>query len=218
MAQLAKEEAVDLFVVGTELVTTETHEPEWRALITQLRAITGSSIPYVYGANWDPGPLQVKWWDALDYIGVDAYYPLATRANSTVAELMAAWHAAPTASGPHDILGELKDLSTKLNKPLMFAEIGYTTTDACAVGNHAGGKLSMQAQANSFDAFFPPFHSYAYIISHRQTLLKLSSWPCTTSHGSPVCSSGIGRRTHTEGAGVMAVHFRLHLQASYQSR
>jgi hypothetical protein len=121
MAQIAKEEAVDLFVVGTELVTTETHEPEWRAVIARLRDITGSSIPFVYGANWSPGPLQVKWWDALDFIGVDAYYPLATKANSTVAELVAAWGAAPTKTGPHDVLSELKALSTKLKKPLLFA-------------------------------------------------------------------------------------------------
>ena len=42
---------MDLFIIGTELVLTETREKEWRAIIAALRAVTGG-IPYTYGANW----------------------------------------------------------------------------------------------------------------------------------------------------------------------
>ena len=135
MAELAKDQAVDLFVVDTELITTEAREAEWRTLIAALRNITGPDMPYVYGANWSPGPTNVGFWDALDYIGVDAYYPLAERANSSVAQLTRAWRAAPGKGAEGgDIVGQLKALSDKHGgKPIMFAEIGYTTTDACAV-------------------------------------------------------------------------------------
>ena len=35
---------------------------------------------------------NVKWWEALDYIGVDAYYPLPTASeNPSVDDLEAAW-------------------------------------------------------------------------------------------------------------------------------
>jgi hypothetical protein len=154
MAQVAADENVELFIVGTELITTEPREADWRALIKQLRTAVKGTAQLVYGANWSPGPAHVPWWDALDYIGVDAYYPLTTsRTNPGVPALAAAWHNNP-AMGGLDLVGSLKNLSASVGKPLMFCEIGYTTTAACAAGNHAGGDLDMQAQADAYSAFF----------------------------------------------------------------
>ena len=80
MARLCVDEHVPLLVVGTELVTTVPQEAHWRALIAALRNATAAASPpvaFVYGANWSPGPAKVPWWDAVDLIGVDAYYPVA---------------------------------------------------------------------------------------------------------------------------------------------
>jgi hypothetical protein len=153
MADLAVQQNVDLLVVGTELVSTQTQEDSWRLLIEKLRNKTkDQNIPFVYASNWDPGPVNVKFWDTMDYIGVDAYYPLATTANSSVDDLRKAWRDSPKNG---DIIESLSNLSaTYSDKPILFTEIGYTTTDACAVGNHAGGNRSMQAQANAYEAFF----------------------------------------------------------------
>jgi hypothetical protein len=158
MAQIAASENVELFIVGTELITTETREEEWRALIKVLRqAVSGATVvapKFVYGANWSPGPTHVSWWDALDFVGVDAYFPLTTAStNPGVPALAAAWHSNP-AMGGLDLVGSLRNLSSSVGKPLMFCEIGYTTTTACAAGNHAGGALDMQAQADAYSAFF----------------------------------------------------------------
>ena len=153
MAALARAHAADLFVVGTELITTEPREAQWRSLLTALRAAAGPAVPFVYGANWSPGPAAVPFWDAseLDYIGVDAYYPLATAAGASRVQLAAAWSASPRSG---NIVAALGALSAKHGKPVIFAEIGYTTTDACAVGNHAGGAISLTAQATAYQAFF----------------------------------------------------------------
>ena len=68
MAQIAADEKVELFIVGTELITTEGREADWRSLIAKIRAVT-KDIKLVYGANWDPGPSNIAWWDALDLWG-----------------------------------------------------------------------------------------------------------------------------------------------------
>ena len=33
----------------------------------------------------------MQWWDAVDYIGIDAYYPLTGVNNPTPAQLQSAW-------------------------------------------------------------------------------------------------------------------------------
>lgn len=155
MASLAVSENVDLFVVGTELSTTESQEYLWRKLIAEIRNITDTAptkISLSYGANWSPGPDNVRFWDAVDYIGVDAYYPLAKTAGSTVEELVDSWGST---SKPGSILADIKNLSNAYNnKPVLFLELGYTSTAACAVGNHAGGVRNLQAQADAYTAFF----------------------------------------------------------------
>jgi hypothetical protein len=73
MAQFAAQEQVDLFVIGTELITTEPNEELWRSLISKIKSVTGK-IPLVYAANWSPGPQNIKWWDVVDLIGVDVSF------------------------------------------------------------------------------------------------------------------------------------------------
>ena len=63
----------DGFVVGTELDRTLRFEDEWRALIADVRAHTGA--PLTYAANWTDYQ-RVPFWDALDVIGIQAYFPL----------------------------------------------------------------------------------------------------------------------------------------------
>ena len=50
-----------------------------------------------YAANWGAidqnvgGYQNVPWWNQLDYIGIDAYFPIASQNNTTLAGLTAAW-------------------------------------------------------------------------------------------------------------------------------
>lgn len=149
MAELVVEEKIPLFVIGTELVTSVKHESQWRALIKTLRAAVAKSsvnVEFTYGSNWDPGPGHVSWWDAVDLIGVDAYYPVAKHPSPTAAELAAGW--AP-------IVADLSAISAAHGgKRVLLVEVGYTTTDACAMGNHAGGAPSLEAQASAYEAVF----------------------------------------------------------------
>lgn len=104
----------DAFVVGNELDLTVRHEKEWRALIASVRERFAG--PLTYAANWDRYHL-VPFWDALDVIGIQAYFPLATDGGqASDAELLRGWQRA---------LEPLRTLSRKVNREVLFTEIGY---------------------------------------------------------------------------------------------
>jgi hypothetical protein len=73
----------------------------------------------VYASNWDESYREC--WKDLDYIGVDAYFPLpAGNTPPSVEELKAAWNE-PT-SGP---IKKMEDLHNTLGIPVILTEVGY---------------------------------------------------------------------------------------------
>ena len=76
----------DGFVVGTELDRMLTFEEEWRALIAEVRQHTDA--PLTYAANWTDYR-QVPFWDALDVIGIQAYFPLTEDPEPTTRRISA---------------------------------------------------------------------------------------------------------------------------------
>ena len=79
-AELAEAQQAEQFCVATELSGTIRREAEWRAVIDAVRE--AYSGPLVYASNHGVES-SVAWWDALDYIGVDAYYPLTSSTDWT---------------------------------------------------------------------------------------------------------------------------------------
>jgi hypothetical protein len=112
-ARLAEEEHADLFCVGVELDAARHRDEDWRAVIAAVRALY--SGPLVYAANWKR-ERDISWWDALDYAGVDAYFPVAPSAGASVAEIVAAWRP---------LAAELRAWSERIRKPVVLTEIGY---------------------------------------------------------------------------------------------
>lgn len=66
----------------------------------------------------------VKFWDALDFIAVSAYYPLSDHINPTVDEVKEAWIP---------IMETLQETSIKYDKKVIFAEIGYASFDRAPI-------------------------------------------------------------------------------------
>lgn len=112
-AALAEREKMDAFAVGTELCGTTSRTADWRKLIAKVRAVYHGSLTYC--ANWEEAG-RVAFWDALDFIGIQAYYPLSSSARPTPAELGASWDR---------ISADLEPLSRKAGRPVVFTEIGY---------------------------------------------------------------------------------------------
>ena len=64
----------DIFCVGTELSKLSKHDAEWRRIIGDVRKIYKG--PLTYAAVQGPEFETLQFWDALDYIGLNNYYPL----------------------------------------------------------------------------------------------------------------------------------------------
>ncbi|MGC8667026.1 MAG: glycoside hydrolase family 113 [Chthonomonadales bacterium] len=120
-ADLAASEKAELFCVGVELDGTRHREADWRQVVSSVRKRYKG--PLTYAANWNR-ETDIAWWDALDYVGVDAYYPLADRPGRSVEDLKAAWR-------PY--VQRLRDLSARVRKPILFTEIGYRSSIRAAM-------------------------------------------------------------------------------------
>ena len=117
-AKIAEASRVKIFCIGTELGGMVASRPLYfPSLIAAVRKVYSGKI--TYAANWDDYK-RFGQWELLDYIGVDAYFPLSPEKEPTLETLMQSWKP---------IKQELKDLHSKTGKPILFAEFGYRNSD-----------------------------------------------------------------------------------------
>jgi hypothetical protein len=121
-AALADSIGAAALCVGCELEGTSAREADWRRIIAAVRRVYKG--PLTYAANWNGEYERVAFWDALDFIGVQAYFPLAARPQRDVDSLSAAW--AP-------IRARLAAVAARTGKPIVFTEIGYRSERGAAV-------------------------------------------------------------------------------------
>ncbi|MCB1054609.1 MAG: hypothetical protein KDD11_03755 [Acidobacteria bacterium] len=120
-AAFAGRAGVPIFAVGVELEGTTSHEAEWRSLIAEIRRVFPGRL--TYAANWDRVD-AVPFWDALDLVGVQAYFPLSDADGPDETALGAGWARE---------LDRLGALSHRLgDKPVVFTEIGYNRSPVAA--------------------------------------------------------------------------------------
>jgi len=103
----------DGFVVGSELDLTLGHEDAWRRIIAEVREATPAAL--TYAANWTDYA-RVPFWDALDVIGIQAYFPISDRASPDLPALEAGWSAR---------MDELRRFAAGQNRKVVFTELGY---------------------------------------------------------------------------------------------
>lgn len=120
-ARFAEKVGAPLFSVGIEYEATTHREDEWRRIIAEIRQVYSGQL--TYAANWDKID-KVPFWDALDLIGVQAYFPLSSESAPSRETLERGWDAP---------LSTLRGLSARHgNKPVVFAEIGYDLSSSAA--------------------------------------------------------------------------------------
>lgn len=151
-ARLAAKYNVELLCIGTELsnTTIPRWEAQWIGIITAIKAVYKG--PITYAANWDEYE-TVSFWPAVDYIGMDAYFPLTDKTNPAKEELVQGWE-----KNADTIEGWLK--TSKLNKGVIFTEVGYDTIEGSnkqpwrVLPTLAKYKESQEEQANCLEALF----------------------------------------------------------------
>lgn len=149
-AKLAESLQLDIFCIGTELELFVKNRPQfWNSLIKKIRSIYSGEL--TYASNWDEYR-RVTFWSQLDFIGIDAYFPLSDAKTPTVKELEQKWQ-------PHK--SEIKSVQQQFNKPILFTEFGYRSVDFATKepwnSAHINGQVNMQVQQNGLQAIYNVF-------------------------------------------------------------
>lgn len=141
-ALLASWSGSELFSVGVELSRTLGREAEWRDLIAAVRLFYGGAV--TYSGNWDGDLDKAPFWDLLDLVGVDAYFPLAASPEAGPEEL---------ARGAREVVARLEAAARRTGKPLLLTEVGFAARKAAWTAPHAeGGEPSGRDQAAAYEA------------------------------------------------------------------
>ncbi|MDA1121138.1 MAG: hypothetical protein O2887_11715 [Bacteroidetes bacterium] len=148
-AKIADSLSVDLLCIGTEFRIAARERPDfWYDLIKKVRKVYKGNL--TYAANWD-NIEQVDFWDKLDYIGIDAYFPLTESETPSVDELKEAWQIHKET---------IEELSLDFKKPVLFTEYGYKSSSACCASPWEEDResvVNMPCQRNGYEALFATF-------------------------------------------------------------
>ena len=148
-AQLADSAQIDLFCIGTELDKVAIQRQNfWRNLMRKVRNVYHGELTYC--ANWD-NYKSIEFWDDLDFIGISAYFPISDKRSPSYNEAMAGWR-------PFAI--ELENFQKKYLKPVLFAEVGYKSTEYAGSKpwlDYTDNKVDYKAQSNLYQATFNSF-------------------------------------------------------------
>jgi hypothetical protein len=148
-ARLAQELEVEAFTIGTELMGTTHRADDWRRIIRQIRRVYEGDLTYAALSYFEP--LQITWWDELDYIGIDAYFTVTLTKNPTLAQMRLGW--LPTSL-------YLDWLANRWKMPIIFTEIGYMSVDGATIlpGDWSSpAPVDLEEQANAYRAVFETF-------------------------------------------------------------
>jgi len=142
-ADLAARLNVAQLAVGTELDGVSGHRAGWLRVIETVRGRYRG--PLLYAANFDEYR-QVAFWDAVDLVGIDAYWKLSDRPTTDVEALRRAWEP---------IARDQAALASRTGRRVLFTEAGYTSRrgSTTAPWDWAAGAAPDQAeQAAAYQA------------------------------------------------------------------
>jgi len=150
-AKMAERNEVEMFCIGTEFTKLAIEKSDfWKKLIREVRNIYSGKI--TYAANWYNEFEKITFWDELDYIGIQAYFPLVKNKNPSVQQISKGWKK-------H--FYNLEKVHKKFGKKILFTELGYKSTADSAIKpwewidySNLNQPVSIETQVNCYDAFF----------------------------------------------------------------
>lgn len=148
LARLAEEAGAERLIIGSELSSLERYEDRWRALIVEARERFSGTM--TYSANWDHAN-AVGFWDALDEIGLTAYFPVGGSEPPSDQALAHAWRT------PRE---EIDGLGRRKGKPVLITEVGYTSQRGAAAQpweHTSSAEIDLQLQRNLYRGFCDAF-------------------------------------------------------------
>lgn len=145
-AEFSEENNVEMFCIGCEYKETSREKEQWEKIILEIRA--RFSGPLTYAADWT-NYKNIEWWSSLDYVGIDAYFPLTLFENNpSYEDLKTVWI---------NNADEIEKWQSKIKKPVIFTEIGYRSGDgtSMAPSNYwSEMEVDLQEQNDCYQAAF----------------------------------------------------------------
>lgn len=151
-AKIAEAAGAEMYCVGTELSRLTMEKPQyWIDLIHDVRKVYSGKL--TYASNWYKEFESISFWNHLDYIGIQAYFPLVKNEYPSVEEIEGGWKK---------YMSVLNSVHADYGKNILFTELGYKSTSDSGIKpwewidyNSGNDKsFSLETQANCYLAFF----------------------------------------------------------------
>jgi hypothetical protein len=139
-AKLAEMTNTEMFCIGTELNNFVKSRPDfWFELVSAVREVYSGKL--TYAENWDKME-KVAFWSELDFIGIDAYFPISEAQTPDLEAVKTRWTALNIS---------LQSLNKAHNRPILFTEFGYRSLDYAGKepwnSERVEGQVNQEAQA-----------------------------------------------------------------------
>ncbi|MFT6245422.1 MAG: hypothetical protein ACJA0U_002916 [Salibacteraceae bacterium] len=147
-ARIAAEENSAIYCIGTEMQLVVKSRPQlFSRLIKQVREVYKGKL--TYAENWDCFE-NVKFWGELDYIGIDAYFPISKAGNPKKKDLDLGWSK---------YIPIFDSLSSAVERKIIFTEYGYRSIRKCAATPWSysvtkKGEIDQRSQVRALTAIY----------------------------------------------------------------
>jgi hypothetical protein len=142
-ATLAEANGVEAFDVGTEFNTLESYGPQWMEVINRIRQAYSGLLTY---SSISSMGYPTRFAKALDFLSIDAYYPLDVSAAATTAQLEQAWRPG---------IAQLERIAAESGMPVVVTEVGTASRRAsfrAPSSANLGAPLDLEAQRRYYEA------------------------------------------------------------------
>ena len=169
-AEIAQANQVELFVMGTELAALSgtDYQDEWTAVANAVMGVYGGTV--TYAANHDEYQ-DVSFWDAVHYVGLDAYFDLGLEApapDASYDDILAAWD-------PFVAEVDTWMATDRPSQRAIITEIGYRSIEGAHIRPWESwrvGTYDEQAQADCYRAALEAWTGEDYLDA-----LAFWAWP-----------------------------------------
>jgi len=145
-AFLAEIHDMDALCIGVEFTkATIGHPDAWREMIRKTRRLYRGQL--TYAANWGEEFENIEFWDDLDFIGLNCYYPLSKEDHPTDEAMSERFDM---------VKAKIENVYERFEKPIVFTEIGFRSIDAPWKNPHAeaDGSINEEMQARCYEIIF----------------------------------------------------------------
>ncbi len=148
-AKLSELLKIEIFCIGVELKKMVVNYPDFFSnLIQKVKKVYSGKL--TYAANWD-NYQNIVFWKELDFIGIDAYFPISESKTPSYQSCFIGWK-------PH--YEAIKKISLLNKKKVIFTEFGYRNIDFTAKepwNENANNTYNSTGQINTYRAIFSRF-------------------------------------------------------------